>query len=75
MFKCLVLRSPLLFLNLNLFSSSGGGVSKPFRGGSRGRSSGGFGRGGSGAKRGGKREPAPSKEDLDKELDSYLQAR
>ena len=55
--------------------SSGGGVSKPFRGGSRGRSPGGFGRGGSGAKRGGKREPAPSKEDLDKELDSYLQAR
>ena len=50
-------------------------MSKPFRGGSRGRSSGGFGRGGSGAKQGGKREPAPSKEDLDKELDSYLQAR
>ena len=61
-----------IFLN-----SSGGRVSKPFRGGSRGRSSGGAGRGGSGGKRGGggKREPAPSKEDLDKELDSYLQAR
>jgi len=56
--------------------SGGGRVEKPSRG--RGRT----GAGGRGAKRGGgargggrKREPAPSAEELDKELDTYLKAR
>jgi len=51
---------------------SGGRVDKPGRGrgGSRG------GRGGRGGGRGrGKKEPAPSAEELDKELDTYLKAR
>merc|ERR1719511_423362 len=55
--------------------SGGGRVEKPSRG--RGRT----GAGGRGGKRGGargggrKREPAPSAEELDKELDTYLKAR
>jgi len=51
---------------------SGGRIDKPGRGrgGSRG------GRGGRGGGRGrGKKEPAPSAEELDKELDTYLKAR
>lgn len=64
--------------------SSGGRINKPFRGGAkrRGAPGGGTPRGGArgrggkrGGGRGGKREPAPSREDLDKELDSYLKAR
>ena len=43
-------------------------------GGARGASPG-RGRGGKRGGRGAKREPAPSREDLDKELDSYLKAR
>ncbi len=51
---------------------SGGRVEKPRRGGRGGGQRG----GGRGAKRGGKkREPAPSAEELDKELDTYLKAR
>jgi len=58
--------------------SGGGRVEKPSRG--RGRTgAGGRGgkRGGGGGGRGGgrKREPAPSAEELDKELDTYLKAR
>merc|ERR1719420_82423 len=51
--------------------SAGGRVQKPGRGGASPR------RGGRGRGRGGKakREPAPSAEDLDKELDNYLKAR
>jgi len=51
--------------------SAGGRVQKPGRGSpTRGRRG---GRGGRGGKA--KREPAPSAEDLDKELDNYLKAR
>jgi len=56
--------------------SGGGRVEKPGRG--RGRTGSGRGgkRGGGGARGGGrKREPAPSAEELDKELDTYLKAR
>ncbi len=56
-----------------------GRVEKPTRGaaGGRGRSSrGGRGRGAGGRGRGrGEKKPAPSAEELDKELDSYRQAR
>jgi len=50
--------------------SGGGRVQKPGRGSPRGSKR---GRGGRGGKA--KREPAPSAEDLDKELDNYLKAR
>jgi len=56
--------------------SGGGRVEKPSRG--RGRTGSGRGgkRGAGGARGGGrKREPAPSAEELDKELDTYLKAR
>ena len=55
-----------------LYRSAGGRVQKPGRGSPRRGAAGGRGRG-----RGGKakREPAPSAEDLDKELDNYLKAR
>lgn len=53
---------------------SGGRIDKPgSRGVKRGRGGARGGRGGRG--RGGKKEPAPSAEDLDKELDTYLKAR
>ena len=66
--------------------SSGGRVGKPFRAGGggegrprRGASGGGRGGGGrGGGGRGGKREakqPAPTREDLDNDLDAYLKAR
>ncbi len=59
--------------------SSGGRVNKPFRGGAKRVGAGGDGaargRGGKRGGRGAKREPAPSREELDKELDSYLKAR
>ncbi len=57
-------------------SGGGGRVEKPKRGtGGRGRGTGGgAGRRGRGG-RGGKKEPAPSAEELDKELDSYRAAR
>jgi len=51
--------------------SAGGRVQKPGRGSPR-RGAGGRGRGRGGK---GKREPAPSAEELDKELDTYLKAR
>jgi len=60
--------------------NAGGRVNKPFRGGANrrgGAPGGGRGRGGAGG-RGGKRgakQPAPTREDLDNELDSYLKAR
>jgi len=51
---------------------SGGRVSKPVRGGGPKRG----GRGGRGGRgRGGKKEPAPTADELDKELDNYLKAR
>lgn len=51
---------------------SGGRVSKPARGGGPKRG----GRGGRGGRgRGGKKEPAPTADELDKELDNYLKAR
>ena len=55
-----------------IYRSAGGRVQKPGRGSPRRGAAGGRGRG-----RGGKakREPAPSAEDLDKELDNYLKAR
>ena len=54
-----------------IFRSAGGRVQKPRRGSpTRGRGGRGRGRGGKA-----KREPAPSAEDLDKELDNYLKAR
>ena len=55
-----------------------GGARGAPRGGARGAPRGGTpgkGRGGKRGGRGAKREPAPSREDLDKELDSYLKAR
>lgn len=62
--------------------SAGGRVNKPFRGGAgrvprgsgRGGPRGAGGRGGRGGKRGAK-QPAPTREDLDKDLDAYLKAR
>ena len=60
----------LLFL---IYRSAGGRVQKPGRGSPRrgaGGRGGGRGRGGKA-----KREPAPSAEELDKELDNYLKAR
>ena len=60
------------FVTIYNHCRSGGRVDKPGRGrgGSRG------GRGGRGGGRGrGKKEPAPSAEELDKELDTYLKAR
>ena len=60
------------FITIYYYCRSGGRVDKPGRGrgGSRG------GRGGRGGGRGrGKKEPAPSAEELDKELDTYLKAR
>ena len=53
-----------------IYRSAGGRVQKPGRGSPRGRRG---ARGGRGGKA--KREPAPSAEDLDKELDNYLKAR
>jgi len=56
--------------------SAGGRVQKPGRGSPRRGASGGRGgRGGRGGKGKKEREPAPSAEDLDKELDNYLKAR
>ena len=52
-------------------SSIGGRVEKKRGGGIRGRGRGGKPRGGGGRKK----EPAPTLEDLDKELDTYLKAR
>ena len=55
------------------FYRSGGRIEKP-----RGRGGfkrGGRGGGGRGRGRGGKKDPTPSAEDLDKELDNYLKAR
>merc|ERR1712226_1521470 len=56
--------------------SAGGRVKKPGRGSPRRGAGGGRGgRGGRGGKGKKEREPAPSAEDLDKELDNYLKAR
>ena len=66
---------PLIYktkLKILHFHRSGGRIEKP-RGGRGGFKRG--GRGGRGRGRGGKKEPAPSAEDLDKELDNYLKAR
>jgi hypothetical protein len=59
-----------------LSRTSGGRVEKPSRGAGRGgakRGARGAARGGRGGKK--ERKPAPSVEDLDKELDTYLKAR
>jgi len=56
--------------------SGGGGRVEKRSPGKRGGARGGGKRGGRGSGgRGGKREPAPSAEELDKELDTYLKAR
>ena len=73
-FKISYFLSICLFKYITIYDycRSGGRVDKPGRGrgGSRG------GRGGRGGGRGrGKKEPAPSAEELDKELDTYLKAR
>ena len=62
----------LISRNFFLHFRSGGRVSKPARGGGPKRG----GRGGRGGRgRGGKKEPAPTADELDKELDNYLKAR
>jgi hypothetical protein len=73
--RCIIITFSIFDL---LPCSSGGRVNKPFRGGAKRVGGGGGAARGSGGKRGGrgaKREPAPSREELDKELDSYLKAR